>query len=184
MYYSSVKKDSNSARIVYLGVFYISAIIMAAITMYALYASLIEFLSTGKIVIGEVLVTTEFPANGLSKLVTYLMIVSVLAWYCVTKLGGEKVKDIKPALKAVLQLIVLVIAVVSLYEFVYNFMVWSSLITVDALQGIMKLDSINVPYPNPTTPWNLVFATKMSLAAFLISTHAFYIIVRKKRTDS
>jgi hypothetical protein len=184
MYYSSVKKDSNSARIVYLAVFYISATIMAAITMYALYASLIEFLSTGKIVIGEVLVTTEFPANGLSKLVTYLMIVSVLAWYCVTKLGGEKVKDIKPALKAVLQLIVLVIAVVSLYEFVYNFMVWSSLITVDALQGIMKLDSINVPYPNPTTPWNLVFATKMSLAAFLISTHGFYIMVRKKRTDS
>jgi hypothetical protein len=184
MYYSSVKKDSNSARIVYLAVFYISATIMAAITMYALYASLIEFLSTGKIVIGEVLVTTEFPANGLSKLVTYLMIVSVLAWYCVTKLGGEKVKDIKPALKAVLQLIVLVIAVVSLYEFVYNFMVWSSLITVDALQGIMKLDSINVPYPNPTTPWNLVFATKMSLAAFLISTHGFYIMVRKKKTDS
>jgi hypothetical protein len=130
-----------------------------------------------------VLVTTEFPANGLSKLVTYLMIVSVLAWYCVTKLGGEKVKDIKPAIKAILQLIVLVIAIVSLYEFVYNFMVWSSLITVDAMQGIMKLDSINVPYPNPTTPWNLVFATKMSLAAFLISTHGFYIMVRKKKTN-
>jgi hypothetical protein len=120
MYYSNVEKDSNSSRIVYLGVFYISATIMAAITMYALYASLVEYLSTGKIVIGEVLVTTEFPAIGLSKLVTYLMIVSVLAWYCVTKLGGEKVKDIKPALKAILQLIVLVIAIVSLYEFVYN----------------------------------------------------------------
>ncbi|HEY7108878.1 MAG TPA: hypothetical protein VH415_05585 [Nitrososphaeraceae archaeon] len=183
MYYSSVEKDSNSSRLVYLGVFYISATIMAAITMYALYASLVEYLSTGKIVIGEVLVTTEFPANGLSKLVTYLMIVSVLAWYCVTKLGGEKVKDIKPAIKAILQLIVLVIAIVSLYEFVYNFMVWSSLITVDAMQGIMKLDSINVPYPNPTTPWNLVFATKMSLAAFLISTHGFYIMVRKKKTN-
>jgi hypothetical protein len=99
-------------------------------------------------------------------------------------LGGEKVKDIKPALKAILQLIVLVIAIVSLYEFVYNFMVWSSLITVDALQGIIKLDAINVPYPNPTTPWNLVFATKMSLAAFLISMHGFYIMVRKKKTDS
>jgi len=183
MYYSSVEKDRNSSRLVYLGVFYISATIMAAITMYALYASLVEYLSTGKIVIGEVLVTTEFPANGLSKLVTYLMIVSVLAWYCVTKLGGEKVKDIKPAIKASLQLIVLVIAIVSLYEFVYNFMVWSSLITVDAMQGIMKLDSINVPYPNPTTPWNLVFATKMSLAAFLISTHGFYIMVRKKKTN-
>lgn len=90
MYYPSVEKDSKSSRKIYLTVFYMSATIMAAITMYALYESVIEYLSTGKIVIGEVLVTTEFPVKGLSKLVTYLMIVSVLAWYCVTKLGGEK----------------------------------------------------------------------------------------------
>jgi hypothetical protein len=44
------------------------------------------------------------------------------------------------------------------------------------------LDSINIPYPNPQTPWNLVFATKMSLAAFLISSHAFYIISKKGKT--
>ena len=183
MHYS-IAKDTTSSRKIYLIVFYISAVIMAAITMYALYASLIEYLSTGKTVIGDVLVTTEFPVKGLSKLVTYLMIVSVLAWYCVTKLGGEKVKGVKPSVKAVLQLIVLVIAVVSLYEFVYNFVVWSSLITVDAMQGVMKLDTINVPYPNPKVPWNLVFATKMSLAAFLISAHAFYIMARKKRPES
>ena len=183
MHYSSIAKDTTSSRKIYLIVFYISAVIMAAITMYALYASLIEFLSSGKTVIGDVLVTTEFPVKGLSKLVTYLMIVSVLAWYCVTKLGGEKVKDVKPSVKAVLQLIILVIAVVSLYEFVYNFVVWSSLITVDAMQGVMKLDTINVPYPNPKVPWNLVFATKMSLAAFLISAHGFYIMARKKRPE-
>jgi hypothetical protein len=183
MYYPSIEKDSKSSRKIYLTVFYMAATIMATITMYALYASVIEYMSTGKIVIGEVLVTTEFPVKGLSKLVTYLMIVSVLAWYCVTKLGGEKVKDVKPSVKAVLQLIVLIIAVVSLYEFVYNFVVWSSLITVDAMQGVIKLDSINVPYPNPKTPWNLVFATKMSLAAFLIATHGFYIMVRKKKPE-
>src|SRR5262245_49911759 len=106
MYYSSVEKDSNSSRKIYLCVFYVAASIMAAITMYALYASLVEYLSTGKIVIGEILVTTEFPVKGLSKLITYLMIVSVVAWYCVTKLGGEKVKDVKPPVKAALQLIV------------------------------------------------------------------------------
>lgn len=183
MHYSSIAKDSTSSRKIYLVVFYFSAVIMSAITMYALYASLIEYLSTGKTVIGDVLVTTEFPVKGLSKLVTYLMIVSVLAWYCVTKLGGDKVKDVKPSVKAVLQLIVLVIAVVSLYEFVYNFVVWSSLITVDAMQGVINLDAINVPYPNPKVPWNLVFATKMSLAAFLISAHGFYIMTRKRRPD-
>ncbi len=177
MYYSIKKRIS--ARTVYLIVFYISAVLMTAITFYALYLSVVEYTATGKIVIGEILVKTEFPFKGLSKLVTYLMIVSVISWYCVTKLGGEKVKEVSPALRSILQLIVLVIAIVSLYEFVYNFIVWSSLITINALGGSINLDSISIPYPNPDTPWNLVFATKMSLAAFLISTHAFYIISMK-----
>ena len=177
MYYSIEKRIS--ARTVYLIVFYISAVLMTAITFYALYLSVVEYAATGKIVIGEILVKTEFPFKGLSKLVTYLMIVSVISWYCVTKLGGEKVKEVSPALHSILQLIVLAIAVVSLYEFVYNFVVWSSLITINALGGSINLDSISIPYPNPDTPWNLVFATKMSLAAFLISTHGFYIISKK-----
>jgi hypothetical protein len=42
------------------------------------------------------------------------------------------------------------------------------------MKGIIRLDKINIPYPNPNTPWNLVFATKMSLAALLISAHGFY----------
>jgi hypothetical protein len=42
------------------------------------------------------------------------------------------------------------------------------------------LDSISVPYPNPQTPWNLIFATKMTLAAFLISAHGFYIMSKNQ----
>ena len=179
MYYSTEKR--TSARSVYLIVFYISAISMTAITFYALYQSIVEYASTGKIVIGEVLVKTEFPFKGFSKLITYLMIVSVVSWYCVTKLGGDKVKEASPALRAILQIIVLAIAVVSLYEFVYNFVIWSSLITINALGGHINLDTISIAYPNPQTPWNLVFATKMSLAAFLISAHGFYIISRKDK---
>jgi len=180
MYYSIEKRIS--ARTVYLIVFYISAIMMAAITFYALYQSIIEFAATGKIVIGEILVKTEFPFKGLSKLVTYLMIVSVVSWYCVTKLGGDKVKEVSPALRSIFQLIVLAIVIISLYEFVYNFVVWSSLITLNALGGSINLDTISIAYPNPQTPWNLVFATKMSLAAFLIASHGFYIISKKDKT--
>jgi hypothetical protein len=121
-------------------------------------------------------VNTEFPGQGLAKLVTYLMIVSVVGWYCVTRLGGEKVKDIPQSIKSILQLIVLAIAVIALYEFIYNFIIWSSLITADAMKGIIRLDDINLPYPNPKTPWNLVFATKMSLSAFLIAAHGFYVM--------
>jgi hypothetical protein len=171
---TTVERDDLKERRIYLGVFYFCSVMMASITFYAIYVSLGEYLQTGRIVIGEVLVDTEFPFPGLAKLVTYLMIVSVVGWYCVVKLGGDKVTSIPKWLKSVLQLFVLVIAIVALYEFVYNFIVWNSFITADALRGIVEFDDINVPYPNPETPWNLVFATKMSLAAFLISAHGFY----------
>ena len=167
-------KEELRTRKILLITFYCCAIVMAAITFYALYVSIGEYVKTGRVVIGEVLVNTDFPAQGFAKLVTYLMIVSVIGWYCVTRLGGEKVKDIPKSIKSILQLIVLAIAVIALYEFIYNFIIWSSLITADAMKGIIRLDDINLPYPNPETPWNLVFATKMSLAAFLIAAHGFY----------
>ena len=179
--HTTFEKDSLMERRVFLGIFYFCAGVMAAITFYAIFVSLGEYMQTGRVVIGEVLVDTEFPFPGLAKLVTYLMIVSVVGWYCVVRLGGDKVRSIPKWLKSILQLIVLVIAVVSLYEFVYNFIVWNSLITADAMRGIMDFDDINVEYPNPKTPWNLVFATKMSLAAFLISAHGFYTMSKPEK---
>ena len=174
-------KEDVRTRKIFLVIFYCCAIIMAAITFYALYVSIGEYIKTGRVVIGEVLVNTEFPTQGLAKLVTYLMIVSVVGWYCVTRLGGDKVKDIPKSIKSIFQLIVLARAVIALYEFIYNFIIWSSLITADAMKGIIRLDDINLPYPNPKTPWNLVFATKMSLAAFLIAAHGFYIMSKPSR---
>jgi hypothetical protein len=179
--HTTFEKDELKARRIYLGIFYFCAVVMASITFYAIYVSIGEYLQTGRIVVGEVLVDTEFPFPGLAKLVTYLMIVSVVGWYCVVRLGGDKVKSIPKWLKSILQLIVLAIAVVALYEFVYNFIVWNSLITADAIKGVIDFDDKNVPYPNPETPWNLVFATKMSLAAFLISAHGFYTMSKSEK---
>ena len=183
MHTSLQKKDEKRARTVYLMVFYFCAIIMIMITFYSLYVSIDEYLKTGKVVIGEVLVYTEFPVPGLAKLITYLMIVTVVGWYCVTKLGRDKVKNIPESVKAVLQLVVLAILVISIYEFIYNFIIWNSFITVDAINGIIRLDDLSVPYPNPNTPWNLVFATKMSLSALLISAHGFYTISKHKNNN-
>jgi hypothetical protein len=182
--HTTFEQDDLKARKILLGVFYLCSFVMASITFYAIYVSLGEYLQTGRVIIGEVLVETEFPFKGLAKLTTYLMIVSVVGWYCVVKLGGEKVKSIPQWLKSILQLIVLAIAVVSLYEFVYNFIVWNSLITADVIRGTMRFDDLSVEYPNPETPWNLVFATKMSLAAFLISAHGFYTMSKPEKNQN
>jgi hypothetical protein len=178
---TTFEKDDLKTRRIFLGVFYFCVILMASITLYAIYISLEEYLQTGRVVVGEVLVETEFPIKGLAKLVTYLMVVSVVGWYCVVKLGGDKVKNTPQWLISILQLIVLFLAIVSLYEFVYNFIVWNSLMTADVLRGVMRFDDLSVAYPSPETPWNLVFATKMWLAAFLISAHGFYTMSKHKK---
>ncbi len=170
--------------LVYKIIFYICAAIMLSITVYAIAESLREYLASGSVVIGEVLVSTEVPFKGFAKLVTYLMVSSIVGWYCVTKIGREKTRNISAKSRAILKLIALSIAVVSLYEFIYNFVVWNALMTADAISGIIRIDVLNIPYPNPKTPWSLVFATKMFLAAFVISAHAFYLMARDERRVS
>ena len=173
--------EEQRTKKVFIIAFYISAITMLSICFYALHVSAGEYLRNNRLVIGEVLVNTEFPIQGSPKLVTYLMITSIVSWFCVTKLAGDKVMVIPESIKSLFQLLVLAIAVTALYEFVYNFILWNSFLTDEVISGDLGSDGVSVPYPNPETPWNLVFATKMTMAAFLISAHAFYIISKSKR---
>ncbi|MFN4336916.1 MAG: hypothetical protein ACK4FV_04975 [Candidatus Nitrosocaldus sp.] len=175
------KYEYSRSILIYKIIFYVCAAVMLSITVFALAESLREYLASGSVVIGEVLVNTEVPFKGFAKLVTYLMISSIVGWYCVTKIGREKTRNISAKNRAILKLIALSIAVVSLYELIYNFVVWNALMTADAISGIIRIDVLNIPYPNPKTPWSLVFATKMFLAAFVISAHAFYLMARDER---
>jgi hypothetical protein len=156
--------------------FYLFAIVMLSICFYALYVSAKEYLNTHKLVIGEVLSSTEFPFHGAPKLVTYLMIASILSWFCIIRLGKDKLRNITTPTKSILQLVILAIMVIALYESIYNFSLWNSFITLNIIKGKYNLDNISVPYPHPNTPWNIIFAAKMTFAGFLISSHGFYII--------
>lgn len=173
--------EEQRTRTVFIIAFYVSAIVMLSICFYALHISAGEYLTNNRLVIGEILVRTEFPIQGSPKLVTYLMIASVVSWFCVTKLAGKRVNVIPESLKSLCQLFILAIAVITLYEFVYNSVLWNSFLTNEVISGEFRLEGISVPYPNPETPWNLIFATKMTLAAFLISAHAFYIISKSTK---
>ncbi len=171
-----VERDEKNSIKIYKIVFYVCAATMIFITAYAIAESLREYLTTGKVVIGEVLVYTEFPIRGFAKLVSYLMVASVVGWFCVIKLGRSKTENLSKTNRSILRLIALAIAVITFYELFYNFFIWNALMTVDALSGIFMIDLLNVPYPNPKTPWSLVFATKMFLSAVVISSHAFYLM--------
>jgi hypothetical protein len=59
----------------------------------------------------------------------------------------------------------------SLYEVLFNFMLWGSLISSLAVDGNVSynIDFLSNYFPNPNRPWNLVFATKTFTLLFFIS---------------
>lgn len=154
---------------------------MLLINAFCILISAQEYITTNKVIIGEVLVKTIFPGSGGLRLITYVMIFSVISWYCAIKIGGDKVSRIPKLYKSIFQVGALLIAVVTLYEFVYNLVVWNSLITIDISDKYYQLDQLVIAYPNPETPWNLVFSTKMTLSAFIVSAHAFYVISKNMK---
>lgn len=178
-FFSSV--DSHN---IYIVIFYFSAFMMLYITTFGMYWSWIEYNKTGLINIGEIIVKNDLLFDGSGKLVSYLAIFSVLTWFCVTKIGYTRVQNTPKVIREVLSVLSIVLIVVSGYEFTYNFTVWGSLITVNTINNSLNFDEINISYPNPETPWNLVFATKMTLAALIISLHAFYVIHRSDKKSS
>jgi hypothetical protein len=55
--------------------------------------------------------------------------------------------------------------------------------TAGVINGIVPdIDKLSVAYPDPERPWNLVFATKIFLASFIISTHAFYLSIKPRKS--
>lgn len=163
---------------IYIVVFYFSAFMMLYVTSFGMYWSWVEYNESGTINIGEMIVKNDLLFDGSGKLVSYLAIFSVITWFCVTKIGYKRVQNTPKIVRSVLSVLSLILIVVAAYEFVYNFTVWGSLITVNTINNSLNVDEINISYPNPETPWNLVFATKMTLAALIISCHAFYVINR------
>jgi len=74
-------------------------------------------------------------------------------------------------------------AIISLYEVMYNFTVLNAKITAGVIEGqIPDIDMLFVAYPDPDRPWNLIFATKIFLSAFIISAHAFYLSTRPRKS--
>ena len=168
---------------IFLYVFYACAFIMASIAFFGIYSMYQEWSTKGTYVMGEVLVKTEFPTPHFAKLMTWLFFSSLIGWYCVSRIGWKKAVKISAWKLTLVQLMVLGFAVICFYETIYNFILLGSQITAGTVDGkVPDIDSLTVAYPDPNRPWNLIFATKIFLAAFIISAHAFYLSTRPRKS--
>jgi hypothetical protein len=158
---------------------------MVSITAYGVYSMLNEWEETGSYIMGEVLVTTEVPFENFAKLTTWLFFSIIIGWYCVSRIGWKKTAEDKIVgwRMALLQLMLLGFAIICLYEVLYNFTVLNALITAGVIEGqVPDIDRLVIAYPDVDRPWNLIFATKIFLAGFIISAHSFYLSTRPRKS--
>jgi len=167
---------------IYLYIFYTCGFIMISILAFGIYAMLTEWEETGTYVMGEVLVETEVPFDNFAKLTTWLFFSTIIGCYCVTRIGWKRTTKLMTWKMALLQLMLLSFAIICLYEVLYNFTVLNAQITAGIVNGqVPDIDLLTVTYPDPDRPWNLIFATKMFLVGFIISSHAFYLSTKPRK---
>ena len=170
---------------VYLYIFYVCGFIMVSSLVFGVYVTMIEWIENGTYVMGEAIHNTTIPFENFARVTTWIFFSTIIGWYCVTRIGwrrtaGNKIVGTKMAL---LQLMLLGFSIIALYEVLYNFTVLNAQITAGIIDGqVPDIDRLSVAYPDPDRPWNLIFATKIFLAGFIISTHAFYLSIKPRKS--
>ena len=170
---------------VYLYIFYVCGFIMVSSLVFGVYVTTIEWIENGTYVMGEAIHNTTIPFENFARVTTWIFFSTIIGWYCVTRIGwrrtaGNKIVGTKMAL---LQLMLLGFSIIALYEVLYNFTVLNAQITAGIIDGMVPdIDRLSVAYPDPDRPWNLIFATKIFLAGFIISTHAFYLSIKPRKS--
>lgn len=177
-------EETDAEYKVYLYIFYLCAAIMASSFAYGVYVTTLEWLESGTYVMGETIHNTAVPFENFARVSTWIFFSSIIGWYCVSRIGWKKTagNKITGTRMALLRLMLLGFVIITLYEVFYNFTVLNAQIAAGVVNGeVPDIDRLAVSYPDPDRPWNLVFATKVFLASFIISAHAFYLSTRPRK---
>jgi hypothetical protein len=76
------------------------------------------------------------------------------------------------------KLIAILGLVLAAYEVFYIFAIWTA---TNSLLGSLNPDILINSFPSPQTPWNLAFATQLSLTIVVVGVYAFYIVRQAER---
>ena len=177
-------QETDAAYKIFLYIFYVCAFIMGSSMVFGVYVTMIEWMENGTYVMGEAIHNTVIPFENFARVSTWIFFSTIIGWYCVSRIGWKKTAGNKIVgwRMALLQLMLLGFAIITLYEVLYNFTVLNAVITAGVIDGhVPDIDKLSVAYPDPDRPWNLVFATKVFLACFIISSHAFYLSTRPRK---
>ena len=180
----NLSSEEERGRTIYKIVTIISGSILIGLTLFAILASFLY----GMTVVGESLVNLpsgvpfEFPQPEYfpiyAKPVTWMYVSLIIFWFSVLELNRKRIVALSPATLTFCRLFAVIFASLAAYEIVYNFSIWSAIMAYQAISGTLNPDLVVVAFPNPQTPWNLVFATKFFSAIFVISLYSLYFLLK------
>jgi len=171
--------EEEKIRTFYKLISLISLLIISITSAYGILATIIQ----GGNVVGEILVTLEVPPISVfplfySKPITWLSASILALFFSSLELGKDKVIQWSKPRRNFLRFLAFFVAAMAAYEVLFNFTLWSGLIARDSIIGELNVDIIKNTFPNPNTPWNIVFATKLFTVLTIISAYAFFYLQR------
>jgi len=157
----------------------ISLLVILSTTIYGVVEAIVQNVD----VVGETFVNFEFPPISMfplfySKPITWLSASLIVLYYSLLELNTEKVSRWSKPRRDLLKFTAFFIGAMAVYEVFFNFTLWSGLIARDAIIGQLNVDLIKNTFPNPKTPWNIVFATKLFTVVAIISLYSIYYLQR------
>ncbi|MCP8307775.1 MAG: hypothetical protein H3Z54_03675 [archaeon] len=173
----NLSNEEEKIRTMYRIVCLTSFIIIITVTTYGIVTAAILDIN----VIGETFVNTEFPPMIFpfyAKPVTWFMASVIVFWYSLLELNKEMISKFSKFKRQLFVLIAFFVGAMTLYEVLFNFTLWASLMSASEILGELNPDLLVNPFPNPEVPWNLVFATKIFLLITIISFYTFYFLRR------
>lgn len=174
-----ISSDEEKTRSVYRVLAIIASIVIIGTGSYGVVAAS----QLGVEVVGETLVTIEFPPiDGFPlykpKPVTWLMSALFVLTYAGLNLNQKLISTFPPFVLQSLKLFSLFVVVLAIYEIFFNFTLWGSLMAADQLRGQLNPDILTNPFPLQAVQWNLVFATKMFTLIAAVSLYFYYFLQR------
>jgi hypothetical protein len=174
-------KDVGTFKAVYQVFFLACAAVVVSISAYGIVASFMGHVD----VVGQVLVSVEIPPTSVSpvtvKPISILMAATLGLTYSGLELARPAFAKFSNTTYSILKLIAFVGSALAAYEVMYNFTIWTAEISTNSLLGILNPDVIINQFPNPKTPWNLVFATKLSTTLLAMGLYVFYYVRQVER---
>ena len=157
----------------------VSLVIIISTSIYGVLGTLIQ----GGNVVGEVLVTLEVPPIEVfplfySKPITWLSAAILALFFASLELEKDRVMQWQKFHRDIIKFFAFFVCAMATYEVLFNFTLWGGLIASDSILGELNVDIIKNTFPNPETPWNIVFATKLFTVLTIISAYSFYYLQR------